>query len=913
MSLQVHKEIQLRDYQIETINSFSDYYRQGNDGNIIAVLPTGCHAAGTKILMFNGTTKLVENVLVGDKLMGPDSKPRTVLNLARGNEQMARITPVKGKPFEVNINHILSLYKVNERSENSGRIYNSTQPAICNISVKDYLKKSKHFKHLHKLRRVSVDFKNNSKLTISPYFLGIYLGDGCGQICSFHSVDYCLIEEFEKELTKFNDNLTINLRKFDYKQNIYVAKIIKFKKSNIYKQLKWFKLHNFNSETAFIPHEYKTASYQDRVELLTGLIDTDGHFCNSGSYDYISKSEQLAADVVYICRSLGLAAYETKCIKGCQNNFVGEYHRVSISGDLSILNCRLKYKQSEVRSQIKKVDITGFKVELIDTDNYYGFELDKDHLYLTGDFIVHHNTGKSAVLGGFVHQTFTKWCNQRWLILSHVEKILTQDIKAIRLLWSDAPLGVYSAGLNSKDTAHPIVVAGVASAVNNIDAFGHRDIIFIDEVHLVSQDENTMYQKIINRLKEINPYLKVIGTTATPYRSGQGLITDGETFDDICIDLSTPACFRRFIDEGYLAPLIPLRTNIEVDTTSIKMMNGDFAVRQLEDATEKVIYEAVKESLPYIYARNCGLTFCSGIKTSEMAAEILQSFGVSAVAIHSKLTAAECDKRFTAFESGEIKVVCGNEKFTTGYDFPPIDFCLMLRSTMSTSKWIQMLGRLTRPYDFNNPQQYVKGFDYVKRNALVLDFAGNRKRLGPIDAPNIPTKKGDKVGDAPIRICEEKSVKEGSGCGMYNHASARYCGGKPYPSDEGCGAEFIFKTKLVSDAGTAEFLSTEEPVIETFDVTRVIYHKHNSKKNAIGVPCLKVSYYCGLQRHSEYVPFEAKGMIKNKAAAWWMQRSSLPVPITVDDALIYVSQLRCPKRINVQTDLQYPEIKSVEW
>lgn len=524
-------------------------------------------------------------------------------------------------------------------------------------------------------------------------------------------------------------------------------------------------------------------------------------------------------------------------------------------------------------------------------------------------------TGKSLVVGGFVHQTFTQWCNQRWMILSHVEKILTQDIKAIKMIWPEAPIGVYSAGLNSRDTAHPIVVAGVASAVNNIDAFGHRDIIFIDEVHLVSQDENTMYQKIITRLKEINPYLKVIGTTATPYRSGQGLITDGETFDDICIDLSTPACFRRFIDMGYLAPLIPLRTNIEVDTTSIKMMNGDFAVRQLEDATEKVIYEAVKESLPYIYARNCGLTFCSGIKTSEMAAEILQSFGVSAAAIHSKLTATECDRRFAAFESGEIKVVCGNEKFTTGYDFPPIDFCLMLRSTMSASKWVQMLGRLTRPYDFNNPQQYVEGFDYVKKNALVLDFAGNRKRLGPIDAPNIPTKKGDKVGDAPIRICEEKSVKEGSGCGMYNHAGAKFCGGKPYPSDEGCGAEFIFKTKLVTDAGTAEFLSTEfsEPVIETFDVTRVIYHKHNSKKNAIGVPCLKVSYYCGLQRHSEYVPFEAKGMIKNKAAAWWMQRSSLPVPVTVDDALIYVSQLRCPKRIKVRTDLQFPEITSTEW
>lgn len=519
-------------------------------------------------------------------------------------------------------------------------------------------------------------------------------------------------------------------------------------------------------------------------------------------------------------------------------------------------------------------------------------------------------TGKSAVLGGFVHQTFSKWCNQRWLILSHVEKILAQDIKAIKTIWPEAPIGVYSAGLNSKDTAHPIIVGGVASVVNNVEAFGHRDIIFIDEVHLVSHDEDTMYQKIISALLIINPNLKVIGTTATPYRNGQGLITDGDLFDDICIDLSTPACFRRFIDEGYLAPLIPLRTNIEIDTSAIKMMNGDFAVRQLEDATEKVIYEAIKESLPYINARNCGLAFCSGIKTSEIAAEILQSFGISAVAIHSKLKSTECDKRFTAFESGEIKVACGNEKFTTGYDFPPIDFCLMLRSTMSASKWVQMLGRLTRPYDFNNPRQYVKNFDYVKYNSLVLDFAGNRKRLGPIDAPTLPGKKGEKVGDAPIRICEKDSIKEGNGCGMYNHSAARFCGGKPYPTNEGCGAEFVFKTKLVTSAGTAELLSSDEPVIETFDVSKVMYHKHTKIGSK---PSIKVSYYVGLKRYTEYVCLEHQGYVRTKALNWWRQRHGTEPPKTVDEALLYVSQLRAPKKIHVKTSGQYPEIVSVEW
>lgn len=193
-------------------------------------------------------------------------------------------------------------------------------------------------------------------------------------------------------------------------------------------------------------------------------------------------------------------------------------------------------------------------------------------------------TGKSLVLGGFVLKTFKRWPNQRWLILSHVEKILTQDIKAIKSLWHDAPIGIYSAGLGLKETALPIIVGGVASVVNNVEAFGHRDIVFIDEVHLVSPDENTMYRKIINGLLAVNPNLKVIGTTATPYRNGQGLITDGDLFDDICIDLTTRDCFIRFISEGYLAPLIPKRTNIEIDTTDIKIINGDFATKQLDNA-----------------------------------------------------------------------------------------------------------------------------------------------------------------------------------------------------------------------------------------------------------------------------------------------------------------------------------------
>lgn len=504
-------------------------------------------------------------------------------------------------------------------------------------------------------------------------------------------------------------------------------------------------------------------------------------------------------------------------------------------------------------------------------------------------------TGKTPIISGLLCYMLWKWPNLRFMVLSHVKSILDQNYNTLRRMWETAPCGLYSAGLNQKETSLPIIIGGIASVVNNVSAFGFRDILIVDEAHLISPDENTMYQKVIKELKNANPNLIIVALSATLYRLGMGMITEGDLIDDIVIDLTTMNCFNRFIKEGYLAPLIPKRTNVEIDTSEVKIIKGDFATKQLDAATEKVILEALKESMLYGQDRNCWLVFCSGIKPSEHAAEILQSFGIAATAIHSKLTDIECDKRLEAFKKGEIRALVGNNKFTTGFDFPPIDFCIMLRPTMSPGLWVQMLGRLTRPYDFNNKQQYIPGFEYVKQNALVLDFAGNTRKLGPINDVVLPRKKGDKVGDAPIKICDK--------CGVYNHASARVCCA--------CGVEFEIKVKITKTAGTDELLRTDaSEKIEKFDVSRVIYHRHTKIGSQ---PSIKVSYYCGLQRYTEYSCPEHKGYARSRFIQWWQQRHESEPPSNVDDALIYASQLRCPKQILVRTDLQYPEIRGVIW
>lgn len=512
--------------------------------------------------------------------------------------------------------------------------------------------------------------------------------------------------------------------------------------------------------------------------------------------------------------------------------------------------------------------------------------------------------GKSIVIANFIRRVFENWPNQRIMMLTHVKELIEQNAEKLMSVWPTAPLGIYSAGLKSRDMILPVVFGGVQSVSKAIKKsietddgtpehlkhFGWRDLVIIDECHLLGPNEDTMYQFVINELLKINPHLKVIGLTATPYRLKQGMITDeGGLFTDICYDITGIEAFNRLIAEGYLSPLIPKQTNVEIDTSNVGMNRGDFNNKQLNDAADEITYEAVKEMVEQGYDRKSWLVFASGVENAEHVASMLQSFGIPAAASHSKLKAKENDARIKAFKSGELRALVNNNKLTTGFDHPPIDLIAMLRPTMSPGLWVQMLGRGTRP----SP-------DTQKENCLVLDFAGNTRRLGPINDPVKPKKPGKGGGDAPVRICEV--------CGVYNHASAREC--------MSCGNEFSFETKIFSTAGTDELLRSNTPIVEYFNVQKCIYNLHE-KKNADGIltspPSIKVSYFCGFQMFNEWVCLEHNGLPAKRARDWWRQRHFEEPPVTTYEALQKVSQLRVPTRIRVWTNKKYPEILSVEW
>lgn len=369
--------------------------KTADKSNVLMVGPQGCHRKGTKVLLYDGTLRAVEDVKVGDKIMGPDSTPRTVQKLHRGIEEMVEIIPSKGDPWVVNKGHVLTLVRTQYKGGSGYRAANE----VKDVTVSDYLGWSKTQKHNHTLFRVGVDFEPGLALPMASYFLGVLLGDGClRDRVNVTTKDEVIVKEVCAQADQFGLRVSID-GEGKRSAPAYHLSGMRGKTNPITIILRELGLMDCDSGSKFIPHVYKTASRKERLELLAGLIDTDGHL-HRGCYDYLSKSRALADDVAFVARSVGLAAYISPCRKKSQNGTEGEYFRVMLSGHTDELPVRIPEKKAGARQQPKDVLRTGFTTRDLPAEEYFGFTLDGDHRYLLGDFTVTHNCGKSEVLRG---------------------------------------------------------------------------------------------------------------------------------------------------------------------------------------------------------------------------------------------------------------------------------------------------------------------------------------------------------------------------------------------------------------------------------------------------------------------------------------------------------------------------------
>lgn len=496
-------------------------------------------------------------------------------------------------------------------------------------------------------------------------------------------------------------------------------------------------------------------------------------------------------------------------------------------------------------------------------------------------------TGKSLVIAEFLRRAFEMFPTTRAMMSTHVKELIRQNANKMQEAWPLAPLGIYSAGLRQADTVQPIIFGGVQSLVGKYPKFGFRDFLIIDEAHLVGDDGS--YLKLINELLLANPYLIVIGLSATAYRLGLGCLTNGPIFTDIIYDLCNIDGFNRLIAEGYLSPLVPPSKMpdgsplVTLDTSMISIAKGEFVQAELERAIKEqdITYRMLKQFVELGANRNSWLFFATGIDDAETIGALLNGhFGISTVVLHSKRGNAANDEALQMWKRGEVRCAVNMGMLTTGVDYPALDFIGGDRATMSTGLWVQMLGRGTRPFE-------------GKQNCLVADFGGNTRRLGPINDPVIPKLKGKgPPGDAPVRVC--------AACSCYNHASARNC--------MFCGEEFTFETKFTDTASNAELIRSDLPQVEAFAVDRVIYSPHTgklSKKSSV-----KVNYYCGLRTFTEWVTVEGLGG-RISGREWFRQRHESEPPATNGEVLAMMNELRSPKKIKVWLNANpHPKILS---
>ena len=488
-------------------------------------------------------------------------------------------------------------------------------------------------------------------------------------------------------------------------------------------------------------------------------------------------------------------------------------------------------------------------------------------------------TGKSLVISGLCQQVLEQYPDSKILIVTHVRELIAQNYAELLRLWPEAPAGINSAGIGRRDTRQQIIFCGIQSVADHAHKFGKVDLVLVDEAHLIPRDSGTRYQKFIKDLQVGNPYCRVIGLTATPYRLDSGRLDEGD--DAIFAGVSYAYDVRDAIKAGYLSPLVSKATTLTLDTSGVATRGGEFVPGELERAVnvDPVNRAAMKEVVEFARReeRKSWLVFASGVDHAEALAAILRDeHQISVGTIFGDTPKPVRDVTISDFKSGRLTCLVSMGVLTTGFNAPAVDLIAMLRPTQSTGLYVQIAGRGMR---------LAKG----KTNCLVLDYAGNIYRHGPIDAIKPKTPKKGEPGDAPVKDCPS--------CGTINHAAARAC--------MTCG--FVFpavEPKIASTADTAPILSDSQP--RWLRVESVSFARHQK----LGKPdSLRVSYSTQAGEYSEWVCLQHDGYAREKAAAWWKRRApGTPTPATVFDALARSSEIQPPSEIKVRRVGKFNEV-----
>jgi DNA repair protein RadD len=468
-------------------------------------------------------------------------------------------------------------------------------------------------------------------------------------------------------------------------------------------------------------------------------------------------------------------------------------------------------------------------------------------------------TGKSLVIAALTKRLVEE-CGARALMLTHVRELVSQNVAELLRAWPAAPVGINSAGLGRRDRRAQILFASIQSvARETAETLGERHVILVDEAHLIPRAGAGQYLTLIGKLREAVPDLRVIGLTATPYRLDSGRLDkgDGAMFDEVVYTYN----IAQGVADGFLAPLSSRATGSVVDISKVPRRGGELVSgAQLESAVSSITQAACDEIVARGSDRRSWLIFCDSVANAEVVRDLMRARGVTCETVTGETPKAQRDSIFAAFKAGRIRALSGCQVFTTGFNAPGVDLIAMLRPTLSTSLYVQMLGRGTRLAD-------------GKSDCLVLDFAGNIMRHGPVDA--VTVKGGPSSGGDGKVAVDSVLAKACPTCETLVSTRVYTC---PY-----CGHEWEKpqEPKHAAQADRDAAVMSRE-IVNRWLPVRSAHARTHVKGERVS---LRIDYEVGMKVYSEWVTLEHDGRAGTWAQKWWRVIMAEQAPQWVSEAV----------------------------
>ena len=481
-------------------------------------------------------------------------------------------------------------------------------------------------------------------------------------------------------------------------------------------------------------------------------------------------------------------------------------------------------------------------------------------------------TGKSVVIAFLIKQLLTDYPTMRVLVNAPNRELLEQNILELRSIWPAAPIGINCDRLGFRNADAPILFATVNSIYRNPKALGERHLVIVDEAHLIPHGEQGMYHTTLNSLRGFVPDLRAVGLTATPFRLDSGHLCEGEghLFDKLVFGYTIGEAIR----DGWLVPPSSKATTkaATIDVTGVGKRGGEYITEQLEAAAirDNAVVLACDEIATYQGKRRAWLIYCVGVTHADLVRDALRARGINTEMVLGETPDQERVQIIEEFRAGRLTALVSVNVLSYGFNVLQVDLIAMLRPTCSAGLLIQQVGRGTRKAN-------------GKDDCLVLDFAGNVRRLGPVDSVRIKHK-GSRDGEVPTKVCPE--------CDEIILLAATQC--------TSCGYEFPRneKPKHAAYADTASILSLPRFLSDWLEVEDIEYCYHHKE-----IPSLRVTFQCGLQNFAKWVCLQHTGYARAQAERFWQALSgSTPVPRTIDEALQRQDELAGVTHIRVAPD-----------